>query len=254
MDPKTKRTTDTLWRTVFAIGGIAALVAVGGILLDIVYGSVASGDLSQLPSTASERFVEFHDNPWIGLYHLDLLNVLVALLMIPTFFALAGAHRTSFGPLISLVMLVFVVGTIFLVSANVALPMLELSAKYNGSTLDESQRFLYLAAGEALLARGAHGGYGVFLGFLLSEIANLGFSAVMLKGRLFKKLIPTAGLIGHLLLMAYTVLVTFVPSSRVIAMAIAAPGGLLVLVWQTAIGVKLIRLCGLDPTGVPEVH
>ena len=52
-----------------------------------------------------------------------------------------------------------------MVSNNTALPMLELSHKYFSTSI-ESQRALYAAAGESMLAQGAHGSAGIFLGFL----------------------------------------------------------------------------------------
>ena len=63
--------------------------------------------------------------------------------------------------------------------------MLELSGKY--AVADESQKTLLAAAGEAMLARGAHGSLGVFFRFLLPTLSSLGMSLVMLQGKVFSK-------------------------------------------------------------------
>lgn len=67
---------------------------------------------------------------------------------------------------------VFLFRSVVMVANNVALPMLELSNKYY-STTTESQKTLYAAAGESMLARGAHGSPGIFPGFFIPNVANL---------------------------------------------------------------------------------
>jgi len=228
------------WKTVFLIGSIAAFLSFAAVVFDIVFGSLTSANLSQLPDSASERFVEFSRTPLIGLYHLDLLNAMVALIMLPTYFALVGIHRARNCASAIFASMVYFLGTAMLVSANAALPMLELSGKYLATT-DASQRQLFTAAGEALLSRGAHGSIGNLFGFVLSELAGIGISMVMFRGRLFGKVIPLFGLTGGTLLLAYTILITFVPSTKAVAVMVAAPGGLLSIVWTVGIGVVLMK-------------
>ncbi len=64
-----------------------------GIVLDIIVGNVTGGDVSALPRTAVDRYAEFRENPILGLYHLDLLNLLNQIILLPVFFALFAAHR-----------------------------------------------------------------------------------------------------------------------------------------------------------------
>ena len=119
--------------------------------------------------------------------------------------------------------------------------MLELSSKYYSTTID-SQKALFAAAGEAMLARGEHGSPGVFIGFTFLTIAHLSISLVMLYGNISKKIIAYFGIIGSILFLIYTTLMTFVPGSKNIAVIIAAPGGLLVLLWNFIIGIKFIKI------------
>jgi hypothetical protein len=62
--------------------------------------------------------------------------------------------------------------------------------------------------------------------------------------KVFKKTVSCFGIIGNTLLLAYILLVTFVPSIESIAVAIAAPGGLASLAWLLMVGIKLIRFHG----------
>ena len=95
-----------------------------------------------------------------------------------------------------------------MVANNTALPMLELSNKYYSTTI-ESQKAFYAAAGESLLAQGAHGSPGIFLGFFIPNLARLIISFVMLKGRIFSKINSWFGIIGSILMLLYVILVNF---------------------------------------------
>lgn len=154
-------------------------------------------------------------------------------------------HRKNSLPYAGFAMVLSIIGTTIFVSTNSALPMLELSNKYY-LAVDETQRMLIAAAGEAMLVRGGHGGLGVFIGFVFLTIASLCMSLVMLHGKIFNRTISYFGIIGNTLLLMYILLVTFVPAIQNIAVIIAAPGGLLALVWVLMLGVKLIKMESLN--------
>lgn len=231
------------WKKISRIGGYAALLAFLLTLTDIIIGSISGGNLSELPHTALERFSEFQRNSLLGLYHLDLLNVVISMVMVPLYFALFAVHRKNSLPYASIVLVIAIIGTTVFVSTNTALPMLELSKKYFAAG-DETQRTIIAAAGEALIARGEHGGLGVFIGFILSTLSNILMSFVMLNGKVFKKTVSFFGIIGNTLLLVYILLVSFIPSIESIAVAIAAPGGLASLAWLLMVGIRLIRFHG----------
>lgn len=232
---------ETQWKRVYLLGSIATLMALLGAVLDIVIGSYLGGNLSALPQTAVDRFAQFQVNPLLGLYHLDLLNIVNQIVLIPAYVALYAAQRQS-NPAISLLALViFLVGTTVFVTTNTALPMLELSERYATAT-SESQRMSLAAAGEALLARGTHGSLGVFIGFLLPNLAGLAMAASMFSGKVFGKATSLAGLVGSVLIVLYLVLVTFVPAIRQMATAAALPGGLLLMTWMSLFALRLFQL------------
>jgi hypothetical protein len=233
--------TETEWKSMYALGGVATVIALIGIVLDVVLGSISGGNLSALPQTAIDRFAQFQANPLLGLYNLDLLNVINQMLLIPAYAALYGIQRRASGAFSLLALIIFVVGTAIFVTTNTALPMLDLSQKYAVATA-ESQRTLLAAAGEAMLARGAHGSPGVFIGFLLPSISSLVMSFAMRSGKVFSKKTSFLGMAGSVLMLLYIVLVTFAPSTKSMATAFAMPGGLLMIAWMVLTARTLFRI------------
>ena len=233
--------TESQWQGIYIIGGITTIIALIGIVLDVIFGSVTGGNLSALPQTAIERFAQFQINPLLGLYNLDLLNIINTMILIPAYFALYAAHRKTNNAYALLALIIFLVGSTIFITTNSALPMLELSRKY-ASTTTESQKTLFAAAGEAMLARGTHGSLGVFIGFVLPNIAGLIMSFAMLTGKVFSKVTSYLGIAGSALILLYIVLVTFAPNIKDMATAFAMPGGLLSMAWMVMFTIRLFQI------------
>lgn len=232
---------ETQWRSICTIGSVFSLLALIGIVLDVVIGSITGGNLSALPQTAVDRFAQLQKLPLLGLYNLDLLNLINQLLLIPAYFALSAAHRKTGNAYAQLALIIFLVGTSIFVTTNSSLPMLELSNKY-ANVATESQKILFASAGEAMLARGAHGSLGVFIGFLLPTIAGLIMSFAMLSGKVFNKTTSYLGLIGNAFLLLYIILITFAPGINEMATIFAMPGGLLSIGWMILYAIQLFKL------------
>lgn len=231
---------DNQWKTIYKIGAITTLIVLCGIVLDMVVGSITGADITALPQTAIDRFHQMKDNPWLGLYNLDLLNMVTQILFIPSMFAVYAAHRNVMQPMALLAFVLFLFATTLFVTGNTALTMLDLSHRYF-ATGPEEQRMLIAAAAEAMLAKGAHGTRGVFLGFALIPFANALMSAVMLRGKVFSRTTSWFGIIGNSLMVVYVILVTFVPGVETMAMAFAMPAGLLVMGWMGMFTIKLFK-------------
>ena len=229
------------WKSFYTFGGIATILALTGISLDVVIGIITGGNLSALPQTAIERFAQYHNSKFHGLYNLDLLNIIVQMILIPAYFALYAVHCNVSKAYGSLALIVFLFGSVIMVANNTALPMLDLSNKFY-STTSESQKVLYAAAGESMLSRGAHGSPGIFLGFFIPNIANLMMSVVMLKGRVFSKLNSWIGIIGSILMMVYVIMVNLGTGVENMATAFAMPGGLLLMAWMIMFTIRLFKL------------
>ena len=159
------------WNTIYKIGAITTIIVLAGIIFDMIVGSITGGNLAELPQTAVERFNRFRGNTLLGLYNLDLLNIINQIILIPSIFALYAAHRETNQPPALLSLILFLIGTTIFVTGNTALTMLDLSHKYFATESNE-QRMLLAAAGEAMLAKGSHGSLSVFIGFALPTIAN----------------------------------------------------------------------------------
>jgi len=221
------------------VGGAAALLSGLGALADVGIGMATGGSVSALPPDAMGRFAQIIANPALGLYNLDLLNLVTTLIMFPAMYACWVVLQRQ-GPAAGLALALAAIATAVFVSNNPALPMLGLSWSFEGA--DESRRTVLAAAGEAILAKGAHGSPGVLTGFLLSSIANIAMSGEMLRTHVFSRVTGMLGLAGNILLGLYLVLVTFVPQVQDVAMAFAAPGGLLTIGWILLLAARLFRL------------
>src|SRR5512144_3284032 len=99
------------WQSIYTLGGIATVIALIGIVLDVIVGSITGGNLSALPQTAVDRFAQFQMNPLLGLYNLDLLNILNQLFLIPAYVAMYAVQRRMNYAYVLLALVVFLVGT-----------------------------------------------------------------------------------------------------------------------------------------------
>jgi len=163
---------DTKWKSVLLLGSICTFIALAGTIIDIVFGTVTGGNLAELPQSAVGRFTQMQSNTLLGLYNLDLLNIIIQLIMIPSYLALYVV-LSKVNPGFSLLAFIFfLIGTIAMVTGNAALPVYELSSKYVAASSD-SQKILFAAAGEAMLAKGIHGSYGMFIGFILPNLGGI---------------------------------------------------------------------------------
>ena len=230
---------DTL-KSILMIGVICSITVIILTVMDIVIGTSLGGNLNAIPATAAERFVQLQNQPLLGLYYLDTLNMVTSILMIPVFTALFLMQRKTKTSFLILALMFFAIGTAIFVNNNASLPMLGLSKQFANAL--PAQKDLLSAAGESLLIKGAHGSMGAFLGFVLSMMATILMSLSMIQSKIFGKVTGWIGLAGAILLLIYLVLVTFIPSAQSIAMALAAPGGIMSLVWMILYTLKMLRI------------
>jgi hypothetical protein len=240
-DTETGNAAGQSWRAIFLVGGIAALLALAGTLTDIGLSMIPGWETTTVPPTIQAWFAQFQADPLLGLRNLDLLNLTIWLIEIPMILALYEAHRRTSQAYAALAAIVMLVGTAILATSNVALPMLGLSKAYTLASTD-AQRLTIEAAGTALLARGAHGSLGAFMGFFVRSIGALLMGLAMLKGRVFSRAAGWVGVVGMALLLAYIVGSTFVPGSEAVMMALAMPGGLLIIALNILVARKLLQL------------
>ena len=232
---------DRSWYGIYVVGAIAALLMLAGTVTDIVLTMIPGWEASTVPPTIQAWFTQFQANPLLGLRNLDLLNITISAIGIPMYLALYGAHRRVSQAHAALALIVLLAGTVVFVTSNAALPMLELSQQYAVAST-EAQRLTLEAAGAALLARGAHGSFGAFMGFFVSSIGTLLMGLVMLVGGVFSRVTGWAGVVGITLLIGYTFGTTFLSGAEAAMMVIALPGGVLMMAWNVLVARKLLQL------------
>ena len=231
---------DRNWQKIYIIGGIVALLALAGTLSDIILAMIPGWEATTTPTTMQAWFTQLYETPLLGLRNLDMLNMIIWLVEVPLYLALFGAHRKNLRPQAALALIVVLAGKLLIAASNAALPMLALSGQYAQAT--ETQQLTLEAAGQALLARGAHGSMGVFLGFFLSSLGSLLMNMVMIKGGVFTRITGWIGVASFIPLLAYVISETFIPQIENVMMLLAMPGGLLVLAWYIIVARRLLRM------------
>jgi len=231
--------TDPVWKSLYRVGGMAAL---GTLLVGLVEIGITFLPGGNTPCvTVFDWFTLLQNNSFMGLRNLGLLNILFNALAIPTFFALFVAHRKTSQTLAALTMIISFIGVAVFYATNRAFAMLDLSHQYALATT-EAQRAILAAAGQAMLSVGQSHTSGTFIAFFLSEFAGLLISIVMLRDKLFSKANAYAGLLGFSFLLIFEICTSFVPGLRSVAMIFAMLGGILSLVWDILVARRFFQL------------
>jgi hypothetical protein len=234
--------TDASWKSLYRVGGVAALLAVLVALTDIFLTFLPAGAEQPGTMTAVDWFELFQQSWFFGMRNLGLFpNILTLGLLIPVFLAIYGVHRHVNPAYAMLAIILSLTGTAIYLSNNAAFPMLTLSTKY-AAAVTAAEKSQLAAAGEAILAHGEDFTPGAFTGFLFSEMAIVTISFVMLRGGAFSKATAYAGILGGLLLTIFTVWSTFIPVLFEISMLLAMLGGLSSIAWYILTARTLYRL------------
>jgi hypothetical protein len=226
----------------YTMGGIAALIALFVNLSDVVLGFGGSEVITYGSQPAATWFAVFQQSPFNGLYALGIFNIAYMFAMLPVYAALFWAHRRQQGIQAALVLIVFLLATAIYCSTNAAIPMLVLSNKY-ALAQTELQKTIFIAAGEAILARGEDFTPGAFIGLFLGGCAAISISFIMLRGGIFGKRNAWIGLIGFTFLSLFTIFATFVPTLFTFSFYLfGSMGGILALTWFTLTSRRLFQL------------
>ena len=119
--------------------------------------------------------------------------------------------------------------------------MLSLSRQFAAATTDANRSAL-LAAGEALLANTNQRAIGGFnIGLLLVSVSGLIISSVMRRATYFHRSTAYLGILAFGLSLADYLRQAFT-SSVVIALLVILPGALLLIMWFTILGRRLLQL------------
>jgi hypothetical protein len=227
------------YKPLYRLGGAAAMLVVLTALFEIGITFLPGG--YPTTETVIDWFTLLHNNWFLGLRNLGLLNILMTALGLPMFFALYIAHRHVAHTFAALAVTICFIGAAVFYATNRAFPMLDLSIRYSAATT-EAERSVLAAAGQALLSIGQSHTPGTFLGFFLSEVGGILLSLVMLRGQVFSRTVAYAGIAAFGLFSVFEILSSFVPSLHDVALIIAMGGGLASMAWYTLIARRLFQL------------
>jgi hypothetical protein len=245
MEKNGKLSLDAVREGIYKIGGAAALICALMYLVTLgIY--IPANRAGPPPGNVLEWFTLFQTGPFTGLFFLGLADVVIMILWGPMSLALYKALKQS-SKSWSMIAVIFVfVGMTVYLATNAAFSMLSLSHQYAAATL-ETEKSMYLAAGQAILAV-SEGTGGRFAGMPLAWLAGLILSVLMLRSKAFNKATALVGILGLGLLILSVPFAVYTTSGSTTALlsAITAVtyigGGLLSLAWYILVGLKLARL------------
>jgi hypothetical protein len=177
------------WRTLYQLGGAAALISAVFIPIQVmVFVSWPP------PTTVSGWFRLFQSNPLAALIDLDLLLVVDNVLLVVVLLALYVLLRQTSEAVMAIATALGLLGIALFITSNPAFEMLSLSDQYAGAATD-AQRSMFLAAGEAMLATWQ--GTAFQVAYLLGSVAGIAIGVVMLRGGIFGRLTASMAILGN---------------------------------------------------------
>ncbi len=180
---KPAETLDSGWKSLYRVGGAAALIVVVLILSEVI-GFI----FYPQPSTVIGWFTLFQSNRIIGLLDFWGLEVPMYALFTMVFLALYVVLRKANEGCMAIAMTLALLGIGIFLATNNPFSMLSLSDQYAAATTD-AQRSMFLAAGQALLANTNQRAVGGFnMGLFLVSVAGVIVSLVMFRSNSFSRL------------------------------------------------------------------
>lgn len=218
---------DGRWTGLYRAGGMAAYTMLGLMIVQVIIFIVWPP-----PETVSGYFVQFQDNRFIGLLNLDLLYIITNVLMIVIYTALYPLMRRTNESMMLLALVLGLTGIAIYFTSNIGFEMLALSNQYADATT-EIQRVALLATGETLLALYKGTAFAVY--YILSAVALLLFSIVMLRCSVFDKLTAYFALLAGILMLVPSTAGTI---GLIFSLASLVPWA----IWLVLFGRRMFRL------------
>ena len=224
--PTNTETTDSRWNWLYKMAGMAALITAVLIVAQMIIFI-----LWPPPTNAIDYFSLFQDHVFLGFLALDLLYVIDNLLLIPILLALYVALRKTNESFMVIGTALGFVGIAALIASNPAANMHFLSGQYAAAVTD-TQRALFLAAGEAMLAVNSGTAYHVSL--ILGSVSLVIIPIVMLQGTIFGKATAYTGILANVLALGF-----YVPKIGIYILLFSV---LFLWIWYILISRRLFQL------------
>lgn len=234
MDKSPLGTAETNWKSLYTIGGVAALLQLASILVYAVVMAV----LGSKPTSAAEYFALQQTDRLASVLRGDFLFLFLLGAYLGTFPALYFALR-RISPIATLLATIFTLMAVTICFASEStFSLLHLGGQY-AAAVSEAQRAQLLAAGEAVIAADMWNSSGAYMSGILLQGGGVIISLVMLHSRNFSKVTAIAGLLGNALDLIQHLLHPFAPSlSATVQMSM----GPFYLLWFPMLAHNLFRL------------
>ncbi len=183
---------ETSWKPLYRMGALAALLTVVLTVLSApVYLIWPLPGVQANTATVLDYYTIFQGNWLRGLFDLDLIMVISAVLVVPLGLALFISLRRASPSWMAIALGLSLIGSAAYLAVNPAFTMLTLSQTYAATA--PVQQPLVVAAGQATLA--TYQGTGFDLYYVCTALGFLIISVVMLRSTVFSKLTGSLGLI-----------------------------------------------------------
>lgn len=213
-----------------------------GLFLILLYAAVTMVLLPVLgaqPDTAEECLELLHTHRFTGLIRLDGLTILIMPVFYLVYFAVYYAMRRESAPFpLFFMLLVFTGVTLFLATPS-ALPLVSLSDRYYAAETEQA-RAAIVAAATALCASDMWHMTGAVMGSLLTQIAAIGLSVLMMRSPAFGRKLGLLGVVTHSLDLLHFVF--YVLAMETLSTVLIGIAGVLYLPLYGWMAVKLRKL------------
>jgi hypothetical protein len=234
-DQYNAETADSAWRSLYRVGGTAALTIVAIALVQMIAFILwPPPGFEADVGTVTGYFTLLQDDMLLGLLHLDLLLLVDYVLLVLMFLALYIVLRQVSQSFMAIAMALVFVGIATYFPSNIAFSMLSLSDQYAATTTD-TQRTMLLASGQALLTSLQSSTF--YVSYILMSAAGLIISSVMLRSNnniFFSKLTAYVGILASVLGLGL-----FVPTIGLLLSLISL---IPTLMWYILLARRLFRL------------
>ncbi len=236
---KTILDTETFnWKTLYTIGGIAALMQLAAILAYAVVSAV----LGPKPASVEEYFLLQQTNRLASILRGDFLLLFLLAPYFGTFPALWWALRRLRPLAVTFATLFTFIAVIICFASEATFALLHLGDLY-AAAASEAQRAQLLAAGQAVIASDMWNSSAAYLSGILLQGSGVLISLVMLRSKDFSKVTAIAGLLGNGLDLIQHVLHPFTPSLSATIQMLMGP---FYLVWFPMLARDFFRLSQLS--------
>jgi len=223
-----KTSTDSNWRGLFKIAGVAGIVAGLLCIVDVMVFVVFPQ-----PTTVEGWFALFQKNWLVGLLDLDLLGILAYVILFPVILSLFIILRKTSQSWTAIATIMTFIGMAVYFASNTAFSLLSISNQYAAATTD-AQKIIFLAAGQTLIT--------IFLqtafseSFIFVSSALLLTSIIMLRSNFFSRKTVYIGILANL-----AALGGFAPLSTV-ALLLMFANPVVLGIWLVLVGRTLSKL------------